>query len=65
VDDDAADVAAGHHVLVPLVDLVECVPGGDQLRQLDLARPVQVEDSRDVIERVRRPEQRALQPLLE
>src|SRR3984957_19938028 len=65
VDDDAADVAARHHVLVALVDLVEGVPGGDELVELQLARPVQLEHPRDDVERVVVAEQRALQPLLE
>jgi Lon protease-like protein len=65
VDDDAADVPAGHHVLVARVDLVKGVPRGDQLGQLELAGAVQVEEPRYVLERVGRAEQRALQPLLE
>src|SRR5262249_3482592 len=52
VDDDAADVAAGHHVLVAPVDLVEPVCGGDELVQLELAGPVQLDHPRDDVERV-------------
>src|SRR5215831_1846470 len=65
VDQESADVAAVQQVTVALVDLVEPVPGGDQLVQLEPAGAVQVEHQRDVVERVAAAEQRALQPLLE
>jgi hypothetical protein len=41
VHGDAADVPALQHVLVALVDLVQAVPPGDELVQLQVARPVQ------------------------
>src|SRR5579863_5508407 len=52
VDDDAADVLAGHQVVVPLVDLVQGVGPGDDLVQLEVAGLVQPEDLRDVVGRV-------------
>src|SRR5262245_30429126 len=61
----AADVLAVQQVLVPLVDLVEGVGGGDQLVQLQVAGPVELHHPRDVVERVAGTEQAALDPLLE
>src|SRR5215472_19019891 len=65
VDHEAADVAAVEHVPVALVDVVQAVPGGDQLVEPELPRPVQLEQPRDRLERVAAAEQRAVDPLLE
>src|SRR5215469_17936702 len=51
VDDDAADVLAVVHVLVALVDLVELVPAGDQLIELELARLVKADEHGHVDQR--------------
>src|SRR6266568_7539155 len=64
VDEEAADVAAVEHVAVALVDVLEAVAGGDQLVELEPARPVQLEHPRYLVERVPAAEQRALDPLL-
>src|SRR5215468_10574393 len=63
--DHAADVLAVQQVLVALVDLVEGVGGGDQLVQLQVAGPVELDHPRDVVERVAGAEQAALDALLE
>src|SRR5215468_2529373 len=63
--DHAADVLAVQQVLVALVDLVEGVGGGDQLVQLQVARPVEVHHPRDVVERVAGADKAALEALLE
>src|SRR6516164_3567390 len=65
IHDHAADVLAVQQVLVPLVDLVEGVGGGDQLVQLQVAGPVELHHPRDVVERVAGTEQAALDALLE
>ncbi len=52
VNDDAADVLAVHEVGVALVDLIQRVPLGDELVQLDLALVPEAEDLRDVVQRV-------------
>src|SRR5215510_12893920 len=65
VDHEAADVATVEHVAVALVEVLEAVPGGDELVQLELPGPVQLEQPRDRVERVAAAEQRALDPLLE
>src|SRR6266487_4582819 len=65
IHDHAADVLAVQQVLVPLVDLVEGVGGGDQLVQLEVAGLVQLHHPRDVVERVAGTEQAALDALLE
>src|SRR5215471_10738296 len=65
VDHEAADVAAVEHVPVALIDVVQAVPGGDQLVEPELPRPVQLEQPRDRLERVAAAEQRAVDPLLE
>src|SRR5215471_5058719 len=65
IHDHAADVLAVQQVLVPLVDLVEGVGGGDQLIQLQVAGPVEIHHPRDVVERVAGAEQAALDALLE
>ena len=65
VHDDAADVLAVHQVLITLLHLVEAVPGGDELIQLELARPVHVEHPRNLLEGVAPAEQGALDPLSE
>src|SRR6266516_7817065 len=65
VDHEAADVAAVEHVAVALVDVVQAVPGRDELVELELPGPVQLEQLRDRVERVTAAEQRALNPLLE
>src|SRR5215467_2288216 len=51
VDDDAADVLAVVHVLVALVDLIELVPAGDQLIELELARLVEADEHGHVNQR--------------
>src|SRR5262245_14789634 len=61
VDDDAADVLAVEHVLVPLVDLVQPVLAGDQLVQLEVTGAVQPEQPRYVVQRVAVAEQRSAQ----
>jgi hypothetical protein len=48
VDDDAAHVLVAELVVGVLVDLVEGVRPGDDLVELDVARLVEAEDSRDV-----------------
>src|SRR5579875_2349257 len=48
VDDDAPDVLAVAHVLVPLVDLIEGVGAGHELVEHHLSLTVQAEDLRDV-----------------
>src|SRR6202167_109208 len=65
VDEQAADVASVQHVPVALVDLVQRVPGGDKLVQLEPPGLVELEQPRDLVERVPAAEQRALDPLLE
>src|SRR5436190_4933005 len=65
IQDHAADVLAVQQVLVPLVDLVEGVGGGDQLVQLQVAGLVELHHPRDVVERVTGAEQAALDALLE
>src|SRR5215813_3664945 len=65
IHDHAADVLAVQQVLVPLVDLVEGVGGGDQLVQLQVAGLVELHHPRDVVERVAGTEQAALDALLE
>ena len=64
VDDDAADVFAGVHVLVALGDLIQAVGGGDQLVQLDLAVPVHLGLPQNVRAGIGRPEEGPLDPLL-
>src|SRR5215467_2253077 len=64
VHDHAPDVLAVQQVAVALVDLVQAVPAGDQLLDLEVARAVQGQHLGDVVQRVRRAEQRALDPLL-
>src|SRR5215469_14621719 len=64
IQDDAPDVLAVQHVLVALVDLVEAVRGGNQLVQLQVAGSVQLDHHRDVMVRVARAENAALDPLL-
>src|SRR5439155_17418958 len=44
VNDDAADVLAGHQVVVALVDLFQRVGPGDDLVELEVAGLVQAED---------------------
>src|SRR5215469_1890061 len=65
IQDHAADVLAVQQVLVPLVDLVEGVRGGDQLVQLEVAGLVELNHPRDVVERVAGAEQAALDAFLE
>src|SRR6185437_13030515 len=62
--DHAADVLAVEHVLVALVDLVELVPAGDQLVELELARPVKPDELRHVDSRAAAAVDRALDPAL-
>src|SRR4029077_771699 len=63
--DDAPDVLAVQQILVAVVDLVEGVGAGDQLVQLEVTGLVKLHHPRDVVERVARPEQAALDALLE
>src|SRR6516165_10736709 len=65
MQDHAADVLAVQQVLVPLVDLVEGVGGGDQLVQLQVTGLVKLHHPRDVVERVAGTEQASLDALLE
>src|SRR6476659_7397856 len=65
VDQDAADVLAVVHVVVPLVDLLQRVLLGDQAIEVEQALGVQLEQLGDVLARVGRAEQRADQLLLE
>src|SRR6201986_2642075 len=65
VDHDAADVLAGHQVVVALVDLVQGVGLGDDLVELEVAGLVQAEDLGDVGGRVAVAEQAALHRLAE
>src|SRR5215475_9348351 len=65
IQDHAADVLAVQQVLVPLVDLVEGVCGGDQLVQLEVTGLVELHQPRNVVERVAGTEQAALHALLE
>src|SRR6266516_2637283 len=65
IHDHAADVLAVQQVLVPLVDLVEGVGGGDQLVQLEVTGLVELHQPRNVVERVTGTEQAALDALLE
>src|SRR5215468_5845645 len=62
VDDHAADVLAVEHVLVALVDLVELVPAGDQLVQLELPGLVEADQERHVGQGVAAAVDRALEP---
>src|SRR3954469_6596835 len=64
VNEHSPDVLAVEQVLIALVDLVQRVALGDQLVQLELARLVEPEQLRDVVHRVGRAEQRALDRLL-
>src|SRR5215467_4704055 len=65
MDQDAADILAIKHVLIPLVDVLEPVRAGDQLVELEPASTVQVEQARDLVERIAATKQRAFDPLLE
>src|SRR6516165_1937346 len=65
IPDHPADVLAVQQILVALVDLVERVGGGDELVELEVARLVELDHAGDVVERVARPEQAALNALLE
>src|SRR5262245_57582520 len=58
VNDGAAYELAVEHVLIGLVHLVQPVPAGDQLVQLEVAGAVEPEQPRHVVERVAVPEQR-------
>src|SRR3954447_3222822 len=62
--DHPADVDPGEQVLVALVDLLEPVPAGDQLVELEVAAAVVPEQPRDVGRRVAVAEQAALDRLL-
>src|ERR1044071_3524439 len=62
--DDTSDVAAGVHVLVALVDLVEGVLPGDQLGELELAGLVERDEPGDVVGGRQTAEEDALDPLL-
>src|SRR5580692_1920811 len=64
MQDETPDVLAVQHVLVALVDVLELVGGGDQLVQLQVAGLVELYHPRDVVERVARAEQAALDALL-
>src|SRR6185437_6926805 len=65
VNDDAADVLAGHQVVVALVDLFQRVGPGDDLVELEVAGLVQAEDLGNVGGRVAVTEQAALHRLAE
>src|SRR5690349_4694081 len=65
VDHDAADVLAGHQVVIALVDLVQGVGLGDDLVELEVAGLVQAEDLGNVGGRVAVAEQAALHRLAE
>src|SRR5690349_20144203 len=65
VDHDAADVLAGHQVVVALVDLFQRVGPGDDLVELEVAGLVQAEDLGNVGGRVAVAEQAALHRLAE
>lgn len=52
VHDDAADVLVVVEIGVALVDLIEGVCLGDQLVELDMSGPVQVQQLRDVVDRI-------------
>src|SRR5215469_4074415 len=58
--DHATDVLTVQQVLVPLVDLVEGIGGGDQLVQLEIAALIELHHPRDVVERVAGSEQAPL-----
>src|SRR6478752_1346691 len=62
VDDHAAHVLAVEHVLVGLADLIELVSGGDELVELEMPGPVDLEDPRDVDQGVAAAEEGALDP---
>src|SRR4029077_11223108 len=64
MQDEAPDVLAVQHVLIALVNLLEAVSSGDQLVQLPVTGTVELHHPRDVVERVARAEQAALDPLL-
>src|SRR6185437_8801522 len=64
VDDHAADVLAVEHVLVALVDLIQLVPAGDQLVELELARLVEADELRHVDQGAAPAVDRALDPAL-
>src|ERR671925_402634 len=51
VEEDAADVLSVEQVAVAVVELVERVPAGDQLVQLEGAAAVEAEQPGDVVER--------------
>src|SRR5690606_14169158 len=57
--DYCADVPAIGHVPIPLVDLLERVPPGDQLVELEVPGAVEPEQLGDVVERVAVAEERA------
>src|SRR6266566_2570016 len=65
VNDDAADVLAGHQVVIALVDLFQLVRPGDDLVELEVAGLVQAEDLGNVGGRVAVAEQAALDRLSE
>src|ERR1700757_3236228 len=60
-----ADVAAGEHVVVGLIDVVELVLGGDGLVEQQLAAPVQAYQARDVGARVGLAVKASQEPFLE
>src|SRR5882757_11228734 len=64
MDDDAADVPAGVHVGVGLVDLVQPVGRGDQLVQFEPPGPVHRGQPGDLVRRATHPEDHPLDPLL-
>src|SRR5215470_5356946 len=64
-DHDSAQVLAVRQVPVALADLLQPVPVGDQLVQLEVTGPVELEHPGDLVERVAAAEERALDPLLE
>src|SRR5690606_25184604 len=64
VDQYATNVLPVAQVLISLVDVLEPVPGGDQIVEVQLTRVVETQQSHDVVLRVGRAEERALDRLL-
>src|SRR5205807_9246101 len=53
VDDHPTDVLTREQVVVALVDVLEAVARGDDLVELEVARAIQVEQARHLVDRVR------------
>jgi hypothetical protein len=52
MDDYSSNIAAGEHVVVGLIDVVELVLGGDGFVEQKLAASIEAYESRDVGPRV-------------